>query len=119
MGGGGLYSGVLALVFCNMKKILIVLVFGFFTLCSFSTAASLVDDAVARAYAKNLTMYYDTKAFNPNNHIRRDDAAKFFVNFAKLVGKTEYVVNANQCQFPDLNEAWSDLRGFVVESCRL
>lgn len=86
---------------------------------SFGNAMSALDNAITRAYTKKLTSFLATEDFKPNNSIRRDEAAKFFVNFAKLVGKTKYTVNANQCQFSDLNKAWSDLRNIITESCKL
>ena len=80
---------------------------------------TLLDNAVTWAYTKKLTIYLNTDDFKPGNNIRRDEAAKFFVNFAKLVGKTSYTVNASQCNFSDLNQAWPDLKDIIVESCRL
>ena len=102
-----------------MKKLLTLLTFGIFLCSTCSFAVTLLDDAVTWAYTKKLTIYLNTDDFKPNNNIRRDEAAKFFVNFAKLVGKTSYTVNANQCNFSDLNQAWSDLKDIIVESCRL
>ena len=101
-----------------MKKFLLVLVFSFFFLYGFSNA-QYIHDVVARAYTSKLTIHYDPNDFMPNNSIRRDEAAKFFVNFAKSVGKAAYTVNANECQFFDLDDAWEDLRDTVVESCRI
>ena len=86
---------------------------------NFVSAMSLLDDAITRAYTKKLTMFMLPEDFRPYQAMRRDEAAKFFVDFAKLVGKTTYVVPAEQCQFSDLNQAWDDLRAVVVESCRL
>jgi hypothetical protein len=81
--------------------------------------AALIDDAVSWAYTQHLTIYSNSTDFNQYQAIRRDEATKFFVNFAKLVGKTDYTVSASQCNFSDLDKAWSDLRDIVVEACRL
>jgi hypothetical protein len=83
------------------------------------TTMTTLDNAVTRAYTKKMTASFSTENFKPYQAIRRDEAAKFFVLFAKLVGKTENVVATDQCQFSDLNEAWADLKNVVVESCRL
>jgi hypothetical protein len=89
------------------------------TLSSFSNAITLLDDAITRAYTKKLTNYVATSDFKPDTTIRRDEASKFFVTFAKFVGKTSYTVDAKQCQFSDLHNAWSDLKDIIIESCRL
>jgi hypothetical protein len=51
--------------------------------------------------------------------IRRDEAAKFFVQFAKLIEKTDYAKTDQQCQFSDLDKARPDLKEVVIESCKL
>jgi hypothetical protein len=101
-----------------MKKLLILLATIGCTMIA-TTQAALVDDAVAWAYSKGLTRYYTNEDFGINRSIRRDEAAKFFVQFAKALGKTDYVRSSSQCQFFDLNGAISDLKDMVVESCRL
>jgi hypothetical protein len=102
-----------------MKKLFFCAIISLFTLINFGNAISLLDNAITRAYTKKLTMHLNADGFKPNNNIRRDEAAKFFVNFAKLIGKTFYTTNSSQCQFSDLNKARTDLREIVVESCRL
>jgi hypothetical protein len=102
-----------------MKKILLCTIISLFSLANFGSAISLLDNAITWAYTKKLTIYLNADGFKPENNIRRDEAAKFFVNFAKLVGKTSYTLNVNQCQFSDINKTRTDLREIVVESCRL
>ena len=80
---------------------------------------TLLDNAITRAYTKKLTSHSNTDDFKPYQAIRRDEAAKFFVDFAKLVGKTNYTTPTQQCQFSDLNEARPDLKEAVIESCKL
>ncbi|MDR3169110.1 MAG: hypothetical protein LBU27_05095 [Candidatus Peribacteria bacterium] len=81
--------------------------------------AALVDDAIARAYTKGLTRYTTNDEFGINRSIRRDEAAKFFVQFSNIIGQTNYVKDINQCQFSDVNNAISDLKETIIESCRL
>jgi hypothetical protein len=102
-----------------MKKILLCTIISLFSLANFGSTISLLDNAITWAYTKKLTIYLNADGFKPNSNIRRDEAAKFFVNFAKLIGKTDYIVNANQCQFSDKNQARDDLQDTIVESCRL
>ncbi|MDR0860920.1 MAG: S-layer homology domain-containing protein [Candidatus Peribacteria bacterium] len=103
-----------------MKKFLFASILALFVGTTFSTVkASLLDDAIAWAYTKGLTRYYTPDYFLPNNSIRRDEASKFFVNFAKLVGKTTYIKTTPACQFSDTQKAISDLQEYVIESCRL
>lgn len=101
-----------------MKKslIVIVLLIGSFFSVSF---AENVDDAINRMYNNWLTIHNNKKDFQSDRWLRRDEAAKFFVKFAKLIGKTDYVKTVDQCEFSDINDSWSDLKNIVIESCRL
>jgi hypothetical protein len=100
-----------------MKKLLIILTFAL-GLFSFSSAA-IVDDAITWMYENGLTIHNNKTDFNADRGLRRDEAAKFYVNFAKLLAKTNYVKTTNQCIFSDINDSWSDLKEIVIESCRL
>ena len=82
--------------------------------------SAMVEDAVSWANQKGLTKYNTPSSFMQHNRLRRDEAAKFFVEFAKLLGKTEYSMDVNQCnRFPDINKAHSDLQSHIIESCRM
>lgn len=100
-----------------MKKIMlwIVMMLG---LIEFSQAAVL-DEAVTWMNENDLTIFKTVTDYKPNNYIRRDEAAKLFVKFAKIRNKTTYVKTAEECKFSDLNDAHADLKDIVVESCRL
>ncbi len=100
-----------------MKKIMlwIVMMLG---LVWFSQAA-LLDEAVSWMNENDLTIFKTVIEYKPNNYIRRDEAAKLFVKFAKLQNKITYIKTAEECKFSDLNDAHADLKDIVVESCRL
>ena len=100
-----------------MKKTIVsmMMIFGLFW---FSQAAVL-DDAVTWMNTNWLTIFTTIKDYQPNNYIRRDEAAKLFVKFAKIVQKDTYKKTAEECKFSDLNNAHADLKDIVVESCRL
>jgi hypothetical protein len=66
-----------------------------------------------------LTIFKTTKDYQPNNYIRRDEAAKLFVKFAKIVEKDTYKKTAEECKFSDLNDAHADIKDIIVESCRM
>ncbi len=66
-----------------------------------------------------LTKFTTETEFMESQGRRRDEAAKFFVQYAKLLGKTTYIKTAKQCSFSDINDSWPDLKDIVVESCRL
>jgi hypothetical protein len=109
-----------------MKKLLVCAILSIFTLVNFSKAndwetarSETFNNAVTWAYTKKLTIYLQPEDFGFSKTIRRDEAAKFFVNFAKLIGKANYTVNANQCNFSDKNQARDDLQDTIVEACRL
>ncbi len=87
-------------------------------LLSFGQTAVL-DEAVTWMNENNLTIFKTVTPYKPNNYIRRDEAAKLFVNFAKLKNKDVYVKTAEECKFSDLNDAHKDLKDIIVESCRM
>ncbi len=87
-------------------------------LLSFGKAAVL-DEAVTWMSQNDLTIFKTVTDYKPNNYIRRDEAAKLFVKFAKLKNKTDYVKTTEECKFSDLNDAHADLKDIVIESCRL
>ena len=108
---------VLYFIIYSMKKLLIAMVF-VLSLFSFVSADKL-DDAIAWMYDNGLTIHAGQMTYKADSWLRRDEAAKFYVNFSKLLGKTTYVKTASQCKFSDINDSWSDLKDIVVESCRL
>jgi hypothetical protein len=51
--------------------------------------------------------------------LRRDEASKFFVQYAKeSLGLTPDTSNIS-CEFSDLDSAWPDLKNLIKESCQL
>ena len=108
---------VLSFITYSMKKLLIAMTF-ILWLFAFASADK-VDDAISWMYDNGLTIHNNKTDFNATRWLRRDEAAKFYVNFAKLLGKTTYVKTSSQCVFSDINSSWSDLKDIVVESCRL
>ena len=108
---------VLYFTIYSMKKLLIAMVF-VLSLLSFASADKL-DDAISWMYDNGLTIHEWQMTYKADSWLRRDEAAKFYVNFSKLLGKTTYVKTASQCNFSDINDSWSDLKDVVVESCKL
>ncbi len=100
-----------------MKKFfaLAILLSWFMTFAS----ANTTDDAVQWMHTNGLTVSTTTADFKADKWLRRDEAAKFFVNFAKILWKTGYIKTDAQCTFLDINQSWSDLKKVVVESCKL
>lgn len=84
-----------------------------------TTKTDELQEAILWMYEKWLTIFNEPVSFKAHNWLRRDEAAKFFVQYAKQVmGKTpDYTYQ--WCKFNDLNEAWSDLKDVIVESCQL
>lgn len=81
--------------------------------------AAVLDEAVTWMNKNNLTIFKTVTDYKPNNYLRRDEAAKLFVNFAKLKNKDVYIKTAEECKFSDLNDAHKDLKDIVLESCRM
>lgn len=100
-----------------MKKLfmLVVVLLWFVTFAS----ADRLDDAISWMYDNGLTIHAGQMTYKADRWLRRDEAAKFFVQFSKLLWKETYVKTAAQCTFSDINQSRSDLKDIVVESCRL
>jgi len=76
-------------------------------------------NAVSRWYQKWLTIYKDPISFWYERTLRRDEAAKFFVQFAKTIGKIEYIQEGSACIFTDKDQWRKDLQQIIIESCKL
>ena len=78
-----------------------------------------INNAVSWMFEHWLTIHDTPKKFKYNNELRRDEAAKFFVQYAKEVLGKKPDYTKQWCEFKDLDRAWSDLKWIVVESCQL
>lgn len=77
-----------------------------------------LQDSINWMYDNWLTKFNTPDSFMYKRWLRRDEAAKFFVQYAKLMWKTpDY--SKKWCNFKDLNQAWDDLRDIIIESCQL
>lgn len=96
-----------------------VIVLSFWIIAYTNWASTETDAAISRLYKNWLTKHNNKTKFWSNRTIRRDEAAKFFVLFAKLIWKTSYTKGESQCKFYDTNDSRSDLKEIVKESCKL
>ncbi len=76
-----------------------------------------MEDAILRGYDQGLTKYSTTFAFRPYDTLRRDEAAKFFVQFAEIEGYNS-TQNSSSCSFSDEKWIIQDLKSYVVDACR-
>lgn len=75
--------------------------------------------AINRMYERWLTIYNTPDTFMYKNGLRRDEATKFFVKYAKDILWIRPDTNKVWCEFTDLDKAWPDLKELIVESCQL
>lgn len=75
-------------------------------------------DAVSWMYDKDLTRYNDPTEFRPADTLTREQAAKFFWNFAVYMEKEE-TKTADECQFNDIANADYTLVDHIWSSCRM
>lgn len=76
--------------------------------------------AVNYMYSNWLTRYSDLNDFQQDVTLNREQAAKFFVEFAKVSkGKKVPSTVSQHCKFADLNEADSTLRASISQSCEM
>lgn len=78
-----------------------------------------LNQAISWMYEKWLTVFNEPESFMASRWLRRDEAAKFYVQYAKQVMWKTPDYSKQWCNFKDLNEAWSDLKDIIVESCQL
>lgn len=101
-----------------MKKLLIItLVIIWFWW--FSLASTQLDEAISRMNQKGLTKFDNTTDFMTTNWLRRDEASKFFVQYAKEVMWLSPDTSKTSCNFSDLSQARPDLKDLIKESCQL
>jgi len=67
---------------------------------------------------KGLTKYTTEDAYRPYDTLTREQAAKFFSEFAKAMWKTADE-NAQWCDFSDLAKADASLKDYITSSCKL
>lgn len=101
-----------------MKKILLS-AFSFLLLASGFTQAAVLQDAIQWGYDQGLTSFSTTSTFRAYDTLRRDEAAKFFVEFAQLQNSTMNLNYNLNCDFKDINQARSDLKGHINTACQL
>lgn len=78
-----------------------------------------LDEAISWMFTNWLTIFNNKSDFMYQNWLRRDEAAKFFVNYAKEVIWLTPDYSNSDCIFDDLDEARDDLKDIVIESCQL
>ncbi|MEF2175905.1 MAG: MG2 domain-containing protein [Candidatus Absconditabacteria bacterium] len=77
-------------------------------------------DAVDYMYSNGLTKYSDVNDFQPDVTLNREQAAKFFVEFAKVSkGMKVPSTSSEHCKFSDINEADSTLRANISQACEM
>ena len=103
----------------SMKKAIIA--FSVIISCiHFTLALSKVDTAVSRMYANNFTIFDSTQNFMADKPIRRDEASKFFVQYAKEIQWLVLDNNEFECDsFTDLQQWRPDLVQTMKDACSL
>ena len=96
-----------------------------FAVCSFALlgatyATTQLDVAVTWMYQNWLTKYDNSTDFMSEKSLRRDEAAKFFVQYAKQQLHKSPDTSKKECDgFSDLNKWYIDLQDNVKDACRL
>lgn len=65
-----------------------------------------------------LTIFDSPDSFMSDGWLRRDEAAKFFVNYAIKVLNKE-IIEDKDCSFKDANQARPDLKDVIIQACQL
>lgn len=102
-----------------MKKTIISLFLLTFLCLWFSSANSNLEEAVSWMHSKWLTIFDNPTDFMAEKSLRRDEASKFFVQYAKEVMWLTPDTSKTSCNFTDLNQARPDLKDLIIESCQL
>ncbi len=108
-----------------MRLSLIVILIGLFGFCRSAQntiAQSMWDkeleDAISRMHTNGMTKYQSPNDFRPDDFVTRQEAAKFFSEFAttilyKVIDQDKY------CTFDDLEDADPSLKNNILNSCLL
>jgi hypothetical protein len=101
-----------------MKKLLIValLLIWFWW---FSLASTQLSEAITRMNQNWLTKFTNATDFMATKGLRRDEATKFFVQYAKETLWLNPDTSKTTCNFTDLSKARPDLKDLIKESCQL
>lgn len=92
----------------------------FISFISFSFADSTLDQAISWMYSKGLTKFDNSQDFMANKSLRRDEATKFFVQYAKEIQNSISDETKMECdKFTDLAKWWTDLADTMKGSCKL
>lgn len=102
-----------------MKKLLILILGIVFIFWWFSLAAGSIDEAVSWMNQNWLTKFNNPTDFMATKWLRRDEASKFFVQYAKEVLNLIPDTSKTSCNFTDLNQARPDLKDLIKEACQL
>lgn len=101
-----------------MKKFLVI---ALTVICAwwFSFAISQLDQSISRMNKNWLTKFTNTTDFMATNNLRRDEASKFFVQYAKEVKGLTPDTSKTTCNFTDVSKARPDLKDIIKEACQL
>ena len=103
-----------------MKKLFLTLFLLLVSFLSYSFANSSLDQAISWMNQNWLTKFTGAQDFMATQSLRRDEASKFFVQYAEKIQKSIFDETKTECdKFTDLNKWWSDLTGTIAEACKL
>ncbi len=101
-----------------MKKIYLLMVV-FISFVSFSFADTQLNKAISWMNNNGLTKFTNATDFMATNSLRRDEATKFFVQYATEILWLTPDTSKTSCNFSDLSKARPDLKDLIKESCQL
>ena len=101
-----------------MKKLLVI-AFAIICLWWFSLASSQLDQSISRMNQNGLTKFTNATDFMATKGLRRDEASKFFVQYAKEIMWLTPDTSKTTCNFTDLSKARPDLKDIIKEACQL
>ena len=101
-----------------MKKIFLLML-AFVSFISFTFAESQLNTAISWMNSNWLTKFTNAITFMSTKNLRRDEATKFFVQYATEIVWLTPDISKTSCNFNDLNNARPDLKDLIKESCQL
>lgn len=79
-----------------------------------------LNKAISWMYENDLTIFEKSDTFLPYNKIRRDEAIKIFVKFAKKILDLKEDSTSYECEsISDLDQTRSDLQKDIISACKL
>lgn len=83
-----------------------------------SPTTARANDVITWGFTKGITSFSNAETFRSNDPLRRDEAAKFFLEFIDIIGENRATAWTKCSSYYDENKAWDDLVPYLINACK-